>query len=108
MSLASQLGVSEDLLNQIINVISKYEHIEKVVVFGSRAKGNGKKTSDIDLCVFGERLLQNDVNLLIDELKELNTPLDFDVVHFQSLSKEKLKENIMREGVKIYDKRKAS
>jgi predicted nucleotidyltransferase len=49
-------GLKDDVVKKIINVFSKYPQIEKAVLYGSRAKGNYKNGSDIDLTLFGENL----------------------------------------------------
>ncbi|MCY6356191.1 hypothetical protein [Clostridium sp. ZS2-4] len=45
-----------------------------------------------------------DINLIEDELRQLNTPLDFDMVYFENISKGVLKRNIEKDGVEIYVK----
>jgi hypothetical protein len=48
-----------------------------------------------------------EVNLLEFDLRELiNTPLEFDVVSFKSITKEELKENILKDGVEVYYRKK--
>ncbi|MDR1733298.1 MAG: nucleotidyltransferase domain-containing protein [Oscillospiraceae bacterium] len=73
--------------------------IERAVVFGSRAKGNYRSNSDIDICVFGA-----DVNVgkLLSDLDELPMPYKFDVVDYNTISTPALREQIDRVGVEIY------
>ncbi|MEM5244385.1 hypothetical protein VTU32_08405 [Thermoanaerobacter sp. CM-CNRG TB177] len=58
------------------------------------------------MCLFGDEVTHTEVNLLEFDLRELNTPLEFDVVSFKSITKEELKENILKDGVEVYDRKK--
>ncbi|MBS0626813.1 MAG: nucleotidyltransferase domain-containing protein, partial [Verrucomicrobia bacterium] len=44
-------GLNELTIQKITDVFTKFPSIEKVVLYGSRAKGNYKNGSDIDLCL---------------------------------------------------------
>ena len=74
-----------------------------VVLFGSRAKGNYKPGSDIDLAVKGDRVSPRIVAQLADCLNE-ETPLPyfFDVVHYETLDNQALVDHIDRVGIVIY------
>ncbi|MGL5616085.1 MAG: nucleotidyltransferase family protein [Sarcina sp.] len=93
--------MDEDLLIKLKNIFSKFNSIEKVKLFGSRATGQFKETSDIDLCLFGE-VNHRDFSLIYFEIDELNTPLKFDLLNFNSLTKKELIDNILKEGIDIY------
>lgn len=99
-------GIPSNLLNEIIRIISKYKNVERAVIFGSRARGNFKKVSDIDICIFGDDMTHKEMNLMEFEIKEIDTPLDFDVINFKSISKDELKKNILNDGVEIYVREK--
>nr|WP_281064370.1 nucleotidyltransferase domain-containing protein [Clostridium muellerianum] len=92
-------------MNQIIDIVSKYECVEKVLVFGSRARMDYKINSDIDIAICGKMIDKNELNIMEDEIREINTIIDFDIVYFENLSKKSLKNNIIRDGVEIYAKR---
>ncbi len=98
-------GINEDLLSKIKHLLTKYP-VDKAYIFGSRAKGNYKNNSDIDLALEGENLNSKIVNLIKDELEVLYTALSFDVVDLKNLKKNKLIENIRGEGVVIYDRKR--
>jgi len=101
----NEMGISLKLFEDIKNSISKNPKINKVVIFGSRARGDYKKTSDIDICIYGKDIKNIDINLLEDSIKEIDTPLDFDIVYFDKISKEALKNNIEKDGILIYAKK---
>ena len=97
-------GLREGIIDEIVNVISKYEEIDKAVVFGSRARGDYKKTSDIDLGIFSSNISSTKLNLLRDNIDTLDIIYKVDVVHFESLNKEGIIKNIKSEGVIIYSR----
>lgn len=105
MEYYNKMGISLQLFEDIKNIISKNPKINKAVIFGSRARGDYKKTSDIDICIYGKDIQNIDINLLEDSLKEIDTPLDFDIVYFDKISKEALKINIEKDGILIYAKK---
>lgn len=95
--------IEEKLKIDLENIFKKYKEIEKVILFGSRARQDNKYNSDVDLCLVGKKithLIQAKVAMDIDEI---NTPLSFDILNFNCLTKEKLIENIINEGIVIYN-----
>ncbi|WP_419152910.1 nucleotidyltransferase domain-containing protein [Aeribacillus alveayuensis] len=60
-------------------------------MFGSRARGNFKKTSDIDLALFKKMLTHSQQNLIENDIQQMSTPLKIDIVFFDRLTKNKLK-----------------
>lgn len=99
-------GLSKELFKKIIAIIEKYSSIQKVYVYGSRARGDYSKRSDLDLAFYGENISSKEINLLEDDLDNLDTIITFDLINIDTIDKEKLSENIRREGVLIYDREK--
>lgn len=95
----SQTGIHKRVLLQIIDLAGTYG-IERVLLFGSRARGDYKRTSDIDLAVYGGNVAG--FALAVDE--ETDTLLEFDVVDLSNEVQEELKKEIDRDGVLIYEK----
>lgn len=94
----------KELLEQIVGIIVRYKKPQKVVLYGSRARGIFKESSDIDIAIFGKDWTSTDINLVKHELDEsVKTPLKIDVVNFYQLKKEPLKENILKEGRILYE-----
>lgn len=101
------MNLNQTLVAQIIDVVKIRKKVNKILLFGSRVTNNAKRTSDIDLAVFGKDLSDTDLSLIRDDLEEkVKTPLKFDVVHFDALRKESLKEDILKEGIVIYEFKK--
>lgn len=95
--------LDNDLKEELINIFSKYEEIERVVIFGSRARGDYKKTSDIDICLFGDKVDHAVLSKVWFDIEEINTYLSFDIVNYNELVKKELINNIVKEGIEIYN-----
>lgn len=84
-------------------MFKNYEQIEQVILYGSRAKGNHRPGSDIDLTLLG--------NIETADLFKIETALDdlllvykIDVSIFQTIENEDLLEHIQRVGIEFYSK----
>lgn len=84
-------------------IFSRYAEVKKVLLFGSRARGDNKYNSDADLCIFGKDVTHLILAKIIMDISELDTCLSFDILSINELSKEELIENILREGIVIYN-----
>ena len=93
------IGLNDSLKTEIIELAKKHK-IEKVVLFGSRARGDYNKVSEIDIAVTGGDIAEFSID--VDE--ETNTLLQFDVVNLDGLVQKELLESIEREGIVIYEK----
>ena len=92
-------GLREVILDEICDAARRYD-ADKVVLFGSRARGDHKDRSDIDLAVYGGDFSR--LALEIDE--EIDTLLKFDIVNMQKPITQELKDSITNEGIIIYEK----
>ena len=100
-------GISERFIHELQSYCLKNDQIDKIVLFGSRARGDYHKSSDIDLAIFTKKVSRTQQNLIEQAIHEMSTPLKIDVVFMDRLMKEKLIANIKREGVEIYEQGKA-
>lgn len=92
------------LYQDVVETVLKHKKPEKIIVFGSRATGKSRKTSDVDIAVLGKDWSDTDINIVRFDLNEdVKTPLKFDVLNFYALQKNKLKEAILKQGLVIYD-----
>lgn len=80
-----------------------YDFIDKVVIFGSRAKHNANPKSDIDLCIYSLEMSDVQFSKLKLSLDELPILYAIDIVHFEK-SNEALRENIERDGKLLFAK----
>lgn len=92
-------GIREEVLKEICALAEKYR-LDRVVLFGSRARGDYKRTSDIDLAVSGGDVAR----FSLDVEEETSTLLFYDVVNLDKPVMEGLLESIEREGRVIYEK----
>jgi len=108
MSSHEACGIEQRVLDEIIRIITAHKKPQRIVLFGSRATGSFEEASDIDLAIFGEDWSSTDLNLVKARLEEnISTPLKFDVLHFDVLTKENLKQEILNGGVVIYESEKS-
>ena len=90
-------------LDYIIKNIKNFSEIEKAVIFGSRAKGNYKPGSDIDIAIYGEKINFDILARLHSALEEEGPlPYFFDIVDATHLNHRDIKEHIERVGKVIY------
>ena len=96
------LGIPDELLSRIVALLSNNAQVKKAIVFGSRAKGNYKQHSDIDIAIVGgdDLLFCEGIS---GELSQLPTLLKFDVIAYETIQNAELKEHIDRVGVVIFD-----
>lgn len=101
----SEKGLSSETKRLLENVFLNHLKIEKVVLFGSRAKGTARENSDIDIAIFG---INNELEIetIGMELDELPLPFKFDVKAYSSIRNIALCEHIDRVGINIYQKKK--
>lgn len=97
-----EFGLSEKTLMRIRNFLKAFPEIEEVKIYGSRAKGNYKPGSDIDLAVFGD--CEGIIGELLSGLDALPTPYKYDVLDYKTLNSPSLREHIDRVGKTFYKK----
>lgn len=92
-------GLSNDVIEKMKQVFAQFPNIEQVLVFGSRAKGNYKEGSDIDLALKGAALNLQTLQNLELKLEELYLPYKIDMVIYENIANDALKEHIDRVGM---------
>lgn len=93
-----QTGIKELVIHEIKD-IAKKNGISKVILFGSRARGDYHRASDIDLAIEGK----DATGFTLDVKEETSTLLDFDVIDLGSNLQETFRQEIMKEGVILYE-----
>jgi len=101
--MSSNSGLRDSDLKIILSLLQSEKAVEQAIVFGSRAKGNYRNGSDVDIALKGKNLDFNIVSHLSYVLNE-ETPLPyrFDLLNYQTLNNDALKEHIDRVGREIY------
>lgn len=91
-------NVPDRVVREIQSFARKHQ-LEKVILFGSRAKGTHTERSDIDIAVVGE-----DIDGFYWDVKEkAHTLLSFDIVELNANTSDDLKQEIERDGVILYE-----
>jgi uncharacterized protein len=102
MELNMPYQLNEKLI-QSIQAIGRAYLIRKIVLFGSRARGEAKPTSDIDLAVY-ELPEFKERGRFVCCLDDLPTLLKLDLVFINDDTDYKLVENIRKDGVVVYER----
>ncbi len=94
-----RFGLEDKIKNRIIDTLSSYKEIQKAVIFGSRARGDFKYNSDIDIAVYtnGEPAPG-----LFHELDEAAGIYKINLIMMNKLNNKNLRQNIEGDGIEIY------
>lgn len=92
-------GIKPVVFEEIKKIAEKYE-VKKVILFGSRARGDYHRASDIDLAVEGGRI----TDFILDVKETTSTLLNFDIVDLKKTVPGEFLEAIEKEGVILYEK----
>jgi uncharacterized protein len=102
--LSLRFGLSQLAVDTLIAAISKYAAIDRAIVYGSRAKGNFREGSDIDLTLDGRFLSAQDLSALWLELDESSLPYLIDISKLQDIQSADLLDHIKRVGIVLYER----
>lgn len=95
-------GLSAATVEKICGVLARHPQVEKAILYGSRAKGNYKNGSDIDLTLAGSGLASRDLLKIMGELDDLLLPYMIDLSILHRIDHEGLREHIQRVGQEFY------
>jgi predicted nucleotidyltransferase len=95
-------AVREDLKNQLVRILSANPEVLRVILFGSRARGDSGERSDVDLAVEAPNASQRQWLDIAAQLEEADTLLKIDLVRWEQASAA-LKERILAEGKILYE-----
>ena len=96
-------GLNKEVIDKINSIFAKHSDIEKVILYGSRAKGNYKNGSDIDLTIVGKIELLH-LHKIENELDNLLLPYTLDLSVMSTITSKELLEHIQRVGVDFYER----
>jgi predicted nucleotidyltransferase len=98
-------GLPDAAIHKICAVLRRYPQVERTILYGSRAKGNYKKGSDIDLTLLGSAdLTLNVLYKILDDLDELLLPYTIDLSIFDNIGDPDVIDHIQRVGVTFYER----
>lgn len=95
-------GLSQENIVDIQAVFKKHSNIEKVLLYGSRAKGTFKPSSDIDISLIGKDISLTLLNTIENELDDLLLPYKFDISIYHQIENPDFLDHIQRVGKEFY------
>lgn len=93
--------LKDNIIKELVRIGNMY-NVKRIVLFGSRARGDERPRSDIDIAVYGLPL--NKQSEFLSEIDRINTLLEFDVVFVSDATSPLLLENINKDGVTLMNK----
>ena len=100
-------GLKDETLTKITQILTQYPQVEQAILYGSRAKGNYKPGSDIDLTLCGIGIDLHPLNKISLALDDLLLPQTFDISIHQHVTNIALLAQIERVGKVIYESKQA-
>ncbi len=100
-----QYGLSTQTLQKIRDVFVRYPQVKEVMLYGSRARGDYKNGSDIDLTLRGSSELTHTLlSQIANDLDDQMLPYTIDLSIFKNIRNPEMVEQIERVGVALYKK----
>ena len=103
-----RFGLRESTIERINAIFAAHREIEQVILYGSRAKGNYRHGSDIDLTIRGEGISLSELMKIETELDDLLLPYTIDLSLLHRINDADLIDHVSRIGVVFYERSKAS
>lgn len=97
-------GIKEEQWDMLSNIFAKNPKIEKVLLYGSRAKGTYKPFSDVDITLVGDDLSTTDLADTMNAIDDLLLPYMFDISLYHKLKSPELLDHISRKGIVVYNR----
>ena len=94
-------GLSPKTISALKGIFSQYNEVKKVILYGSRAKGNYREGSDIDLSLIAPKLKISDLSKIENKIEDLNLPYKVDLSLHHQIENEDLLEHIARVGIEF-------
>jgi uncharacterized protein len=99
----NEFGFRQKDMDFMIHLFREHPEIEKVLIYGSRGRGDFEHGSDVDIALEGKEITYETVSYIHTKLEEESpTYLWFDVLHFDTLKNQKLKEQIKKNGKLLF------
>jgi predicted nucleotidyltransferase len=94
-------GLPTKTLQKLQSVFAQYPEITEVILYGSRAKGNYKAGSDIDLTIVSSTLSHQQLLKIENQIDDLLLPYSVDLCLFRTIDNSALIEHIQRVGIRL-------
>ncbi len=100
-----RFGLLETDIEKINNLLKNFPELEQAILYGSRAKGNFKPASDIDLTLIGKELNSSIIGEIEWQIDDLLLPYTFDISIKNQISNPDLIKHIERVGKVFYERK---
>ena len=97
-------GLTEQSYKELMEILSSSPEIEEVLIFGSRARGDYWRASDVDLSIKGKNFARRNLAILNDRLYESHIPQIFDTHIYADIKNQRFKENVDQDGIVLYQR----
>jgi len=97
-----KFGLAEAQINEICTIMAKFPEIRQAIIFGSRAMGNYKEASDVDIALKGDTTFSLAAKVKYELEEETYLPFFFDVLPYEKSNHVKLKAHIDQYGISFY------
>lgn len=99
-----KFGLAQHIIDTLITVFEENPRVDKALIFGSRAKGNYRPDSDIDIALKGQDLSTDDIIAISVAFEEKGITHKVDLLNYHSIKEPDLKDHIDRVGVEMYSR----
>lgn len=99
-----EFGLSDKTLSTVRAILGRYPTVDKAIVYGSRAKGNYKTGSDIDLALVGTDLDYDTLGSIASDLDDSDIPYKVDISILARIGNPDLVDHIQRVGKLFYER----
>ncbi len=96
---ADKYGLPLNAIKALKNIFKAYPQIDRVILYGSRAKGTYRQGSDIDLCIDGPSLGLTELSIIENQIDDLLLPWNIDLSLRHQIDNQALLDHIDRVGV---------
>ena len=97
-------GLTDKSYKELLGILSSIPEIEEVLIYGSRARGDFCRASDVDLSIKGKNVVRHTLAVLNDKLYESHIPQIFDTHIYSDIKNPEFKNNVDKDGKVIYRK----
>jgi len=94
-------GIKQEVWQKISEIIYSDSSVDRAILFGSRAKGNFRDNSDIDIAIKGKNITYDNFASIKNKLDELDIPQKIDLILYENIDNKDLISHIERLGIEI-------
>ncbi|RZK10409.1 MAG: hypothetical protein EOO43_20300, partial [Flavobacterium sp.] len=97
-----KFGLEQNTIDNLTAVFEQFSKVDKAFIFGSRAKGNYRPDSDIDIAINGQDINTDEIIAMTIAFEEKGLPHKIDLLNYDTINEPALKDHIDRVGVELY------